>query len=641
MVHFEDFVKEPLKYAQTIPIPKLEKYLRQLSALYYNTAKSPVSDNVFDQLKDILKSRDSTNDFIIEIGAPVYRDKVKLPFPMGSLTKVKPDTGDLEKWLSKYKGTYSLSDKLDGISALLYKKNNTVKLFSRGNGIFGQDITHLLKYIKISTDKIPNNTAVRGELIMSRQNFEKIKDQMENARNATAGVVNSKHVDANIAKLVEFITYNIVSPNYKQEEQYEKLQQYGFKVVPHKTVNKLSQEMLLKYFTSRREENMYDIDGIVIMDNSNAYQVTEGNPKYGVAFKAVMENQFAIATVVDVEWDVSRYNYIKPRIRIEPIKLVGVTITYATAHNAKFIHDNKIGVGAKIKIIRSGDVIPKIMEVISPATNSKPKMPNIKYKWNETGVDIIATDDTEQSDNIKIKKLTNMMETLDVKYINIGLITKLVNEGYDSLPKLLNADRNKITKIIGDKMTEKLYTNLEFALRNTQLHILMSASNVFGRGLGSKKLHVITKKYPNIMNKKWTDEELYNKIIKLDGFQDKTVQKFVDGFQQFIKFFNKVNKYIDLSYLKDNINTTATATTTATKELFKDQKIVMTGFRSAEITELIEKNGGEISNSVSRNTTLLICNDDADESTSKYEKAKKLSIPIMTKSQFMKMYISK
>jgi NAD-dependent DNA ligase len=185
-------------------------------------------------------------------------------------------------------------------------------------------------------------------------------------------------------------------------------------------------------------------------------------------------------------------------------------------------------------------------------------------------------------------------------------------------------------------MTEKIYINLDKALKNTQLHILMSASNLFGRGLGIKKLHVITKKYPNIMNENWDKKEMYDRIIKLDGFQDKTVQKFIDGFDKFVKFFNRLNKYIDLTYIKE-----PKYTKKENSELFKGKKIVLTGFRSAEITEFIEKNGGEITNNISSKTFLLICSDDTDKTTSKYIKAEELGIKIMTKSKFTKKYIEK
>lgn len=634
MSSLKKFIETPMEYANEIPVETLEKYLRKISDAYYNTDESLVSDKIFDELKEILADRDPNNSFLDEIGAPVGRGKIKLPFPMGSLNKIKPDTNELEKWLKNYSGPFELSDKLDGISALLHHSEDGIKFYSRGNGTVGQDITHMLKYIKINTDLIPNETAVRGELIMSKKNFQKIKDQMKNARNAVAGIVNSKtHNETfkKLAKLIDFVTYNVVHPRYKQIDQYKYLEEWGFPVVPHKEVKKLSKEMLMKYFSERREESDYEIDGIVVIDNSVAHDVVVGNPKYGFAFKSIQKDQYTVATVEDVEWDESRYGYLKPRIRIKPISLVGVTITYATAHNAKFIFDNKIGVGSKIKIIRSGDVIPKIMEVISPATDGKPKMPDVPFVWNETKVDILVKDDTDDSKtNIIIKQLTNTMDTLGVKYISEGIITKLVERGYNSLAKILKAKREDIQIIIGDKMTEKIYNNLETALKHTQLHIFMVASNCFGRGLGTRKLHVITKKYPDIMNADRTESELFDEVNLLEGFQEKTTEKFVEGFQKFKKFFDRINKIIDIDYLRKTKKEKSA-------NIFAGQKIVLTGFRDKGIMEFIEKNGGELAGSVSKNTSLVICIDDTED-TSKLTKAKDLGVPIMTKEKFMKKY---
>ena len=632
MTTFAQFLKDPIQYANEISSDKLEKYLRKLSALYYNTTESPVSDKIFDELKDILEEADPNNSFLYEVGAPITKNKIKLPYPMGSLDKLKPTKeGEFSRWIKTYMGPYELSDKLDGISALLHKKNNKIKLYSRGDGIFGQDITHLLKYIDVKTDKLPDNTAIRGELIMSKKNFAKIDGQMKNARNAVAGVVNSKTTDVKIAKMVEFITYNIVYPRFLQDEQYNYLNEWGFNVVHHIEVPKITIDELVSYFGERRAKSMYDIDGIVVMDNNMVYDVVEGNPKYGFAFKSIMKDQYTVATVVDVEWAVSRHNYIKPRVKIEPINLVGVTITYATAHNAKFIYDNNIGIGSKIKIIRSGDVIPKIMEVITPSTNGKPKMPDIPYTWNETNVDIVVKDETEDSKIISTtKQLVNTMKTLDVKYIDDGLMKKLVENGYNTFIKLLKAERTEVENIIGSKMTDKIYDGIEHALKNTQLHILMAASNYFGRGIGVRKIHIITKKYPNIMKEKWDNDKLFEKINSLDGFQEKTTQKFVDGFIKFKKFFNKVNEYIEIDYLLEQDDEQV-------GDKFEGQKIVLTGFRSSEIIEYIEKNGGETSSSVSKNTTMVICADENDTS-SKLQKANEFKIPIVTKDAFVKKY---
>lgn len=634
MTTFNNFIKNPIEQSYTIPIKKLETYLRKLSALYYNSSKSPVSDKVFDDLKEILEDRDPDNQFLNEIGAPIDKNKVKLPFPMGSLNKIKPDNNEFDKWVKTYHGSYELSDKMDGISGLIFKTSKDTKMYSRGDGIFGQDITHMLKYINIDTSEIPINTAVRGELIISKKNFKKISSKMANARNAVAGIVNSKTLDTKMAQLVDFIAYNVIYPKYTQSEQYKCMTKWGLDVVEHKKVKTITIESLIEYFKQRREDCEYDIDGIVVMDNQMAYDVVEGNPKYGFAFKSVMENQMTIATVVDVEWDVSRYGYIKPRVKIEPINLVGVTITYATAHNAKFIYDNNIGKGSKIKIIRSGDVIPKIMVVLTDSKSGKPQMPDIPYEWNDTHVDIMVKEKHRgTSITEKTKQLTNTMKTLGVKYIDEGLSEKLVSEGYETIINLLKANIKDVQEIIGDKMTEKIYKNIYTALQKTQLHILMASCNYFGRGLGVKKLHVVTKKYPNIMKKSWSTDKLYDKINELEGFQDKTTQKFVDGFPKFVKYFNKINKIINIEYLIE-------PTTKVKGDLFDKKKIVLTGFRNAEIVSFIENNGGENSSSVSKNTFLVICAD-IDESSGKLDKARKLDIPIMTKEQFMKKFMEK
>lgn len=639
-MNFVTFLKDPIGNASEIPPKKLTTFLRKLSASYYNESKSPVTDQVFDELKDILREKDPDNEFLDEVGAPIVGTKVKLPYPMGSLDKVKPDNKKFDKWVITYKGPYVLSDKMDGISAMLHKTKDNVKLYTRGNGIFGQDVSHLIKHLKLDTSKMPYDTAVRGEMIINKKDFKKIEEidsSVNNARNTTSGIINDKVVDKNLVKYIQFITYSVVFPSYKQSKQFELLEEWGFTTAPHKIVKEISVEMLQDYFKTRRTINDFDIDGVVVIDNSDVYDVVVGNPKHGFAFKSIQDDQIAIATVEDVEWEVSRYGYIKPTIRIKPIKLVGVTITYATAHNAKFIYDNNIGIGSKIKIIRSGDVIPKIMEVIEPSKNGKPKMPDIEYDWNETGVDIIATHEKDSKNIMTIKKLVNFMVTLGVKYVNEGIITKFVDNGYASILKILKASKSDISEIIGDKMADKIIDGpegLNHALKNTQLHILMDASNCFGRGLGERKIHVIMKAYPNIMKENWSDKELFDKIIILEGFQEKTTNKFIEGYRKFVKLFIKMNKIIDLTYLL-----IADPLQTQQSNLFTKQKIVMTGFRDTSIEKFITSNGGESPTSVSKNTNLLICADDCDTSSSKYQKAEELGIKIMTKSEFVKKFM--
>lgn len=637
----EKIKKDPKKYASNTPINILENILRKLSYLYYNTDECPVTDKNFDTMKEILEQRDPDNSFLKQIGSPVSKDKVKLPYPMGSLDKIKPEMNNLDSWKKKFRGPYELSDKLDGVSALLHKKNGVIKLYTRGDGTYGQDITHLIGYViheDVHFNDIPDGVAVRGELIMTRKNFEqaqKISNKLKNARNTVSGVVNSKTLDLNIVNLVDLVLYNVIFPRYKQSSQYKYLDDWGFHVVPHRTEKDVSYEMLEKYLIERRQDSIYDIDGIVVMDNSKSHEIIAGNPDYGFAFKTILKDQCAEATVIKVKWNISMDGYLKPKIKIDPIDLVGVTIQYATAHNAKFIFDNVIGPGAVVKLIRSGDVIPKIMKVIKPATSGKPQMPTVPYKWNDTEVDIIAKDIYgAQQDTVTVKKIVFFFKTLDIKYIDEGIVSKLVDAKYDNVIKIIGADEKKITQLIGEKLTEKIYKSILDALANTQLYLLMSASHLFGRGLGSKKIKIVTDTYPNIMNENWDVDVMYEKVSKLEGFQEITTTKFVKGFEKFQKFFKDLNKVVDIEYLKKpNIKKKPL------NEKFKDQIFVMTGFRDKEMKDYIESCGGSVKESVSKNTTMVIVAVSTGEESSKIKKAKELGVKIITNDEFTKKYM--
>lgn len=636
-----NLLNDPHGYATKISVVKLEKILRRLSLAYYNTGKSLIPDEIFDLLKDVLQVRDPKNPFLREVGAPISKDKVKLPYIMPSLDKIKPSSNALEKWKSKFKGPYTLSDKLDGVSALLVFHEEGQKLYTRGDGKKGQNISHLMTYVlpnTIKKDKIPVNTAVRGELIISKKNFEKIKDSMKNARNAVAGLVNSKTLDKrlHIAEITEFVAYEIVNPRKTYMDQMTLMNNYGFNVVVNKTRKDISNDYLSKYLIDRRVNGDYEVDGIVVEDNSKIYQLEGKNPTYGFAFKTILTDQVAETTVMDVIWNVSMSGYLKPKLKVSPVDIGGTTVTYVTAHNAKNVVDSVLGPGAVITLIRSGDVIPKIQKVIKKAPTGKPKLPDVPYKWNKTKVDFVVKDiHGAQKDAITIRQMDHFFTKLGVKYISEGIITILVNNGYKTIPSIIKMDINKASQIegVGEKVLTKIKNNINTALSATSLPIFMSASHKFGRGLGDKKLKVITKAYPNIMNEKWTKKEMISKIVELDGFDILTATKFTDNMSEFKKFFKEINKVFDISYLKKYEEKKTN------KQIFKDMSIVMTGFRDKDIQNFIEENGGNIKGSVSKNTDLVIFVTKPGELPgSKLKKAVQLKIKTISKDNFIKKY---
>jgi len=656
----------PIKYANKLSIDELVKLMKKMADAYYNTGKPLVSDKIYDELRDVLEEREPNNAYLKEVGAPIKgtKEKVILPFPMGSLAKVKPNSGTLDKWVAKYKGPYVLSDKMDGASMQMYKDNlGNLMLYSRGhqkdtttNIQKGQNISHLLPYItkNIKLNEIPNGTSIRGELIMSKKDFSKMvgkEDDIKNARNIISGLVNAKTVDPKLASVAQFVAYSILSPRYEQDKQMKYLEGWGFTVPTYKIVNKLDENILTAWLKERKSKSEFDIDGIVCVDNSAIHAHEMGNPDYAFAFKIILDEQISETTVVDVIWTPSMDGYLKPVIKIEPVKMGGTVNTFATAFNAKYIVDNVIGVGSKIKLIRSGEIIPYILEVMSQSTSGKPLMPDVPYHWNETKVDIIVSGTKNKSNEmtqiIQTKLLKHFFKIMDIKYLSEGIIAKLVENGYDTVAKILSAKHSKLITIdgIGDKMVKKIYGEIDRAFAEVPLHIFMAASHKFGRNLGRKKLYNIVKAYPNILSQGWDKKTMNNNITSLHGFEAKTAKLFADNFETFMEFFTELNKIKDLSRF-NNVEVDSESDSDGSNSSddsddcneFKDKSVVFTGFRDKNYEAYITKCGGNVTTSVSKNTYMLV-HANGDNTSSKYVKAKELGIMMIDNDGFAKKYM--
>ena len=649
---------EPETTLSSINQENVLKIIKYLSDQYYNNNVSIVSDQLFDFIKEYYEKE--FGEKYTQIGAPIKKttEKKKLPFWMGSLEKIKPSTNTFNKWIEEFKGSYVVSYKLDGISALLYKTNGKVYMYTRGDGYEGTDISHCIDLIGINVSKLIDGDAIRGELIMSKTNFKTISDTMANPRNAVSGIILTKKPNTKLLKLIDFVAYWVLSPQLIISEQLKYIEKKDFvpRSVDYWIKNKITIEELSNMLLTGRKEHKYEIDGLVVIDNSKNYPLEVGiNPTYGFAFKQLMTDQIAESTVIDVIWQISKDKYIKPKIKIIPVELSGVEITYATANNAKFIVDNNIGPGATIKIVRSGDVIPKIEEVIKPADSGKPKMPNIKYEWTSTKVDIIATELDENTINkIIVKKLDFFFSTLNIKFMAEGTIEKFVSNGYDDLWKILNADKKELEKIdgIGKTLIDKLYISINNGLEGRKLYEIMAASQIFGRGIGIKKFKLITDDYPNILDifKEQGQEHVTTLINNINGFDNKTTTKIVSNLNGFIDYLDKFIKikpnllkekkisvaklYKNTNSNNDNENNIETLTKSKLSK-YAGKTIVFTGFRPKEVIEELEKLGSKITESVSKKTDLVVANDPKEESN-KIIKAKEFNIDLMSKDDFYK-----
>jgi NAD-dependent DNA ligase len=603
---------------------------------YYNTENDEVlltdagnlTDSEYDIVKEYMQTKFPKAAALQQIGAPITgKNKVQLPYEMWSMDKIKPDSGALPAWVNKYKGPYVLSCKLDGVSGLYSTEGETPKLYTRGDGKIGQDISHLLGTLKLPTTK---GIVVRGEFLISKATFEsKYASQFANPRNLVSGIVNAKTVDNKAADL-DFVTYEVVIPKLKPSEQLQKLTELGFKVVEHKTETALTNELLSEYLVDMRKNHPYEIDGIIVTDDAIHPRVS-GNPDHAFAFKMMLSDQKAEAKVVDVEWSPSKDGFLKPRVRIEPIRLGGVTITYATGYNAKFIEDNNIGVGAIVELIRSGDVIPKILSTTTPA--EKPLMPLVPYKWNETHVDILL-ENAGDDRTVQEKNVTAFFSELEVDGLKAGNVRKMMDAGFDTVPKILRMTEADFKTAGFKTMAPKYVENIAAKVGDAGLLKIMVASGKLGRGLGERKLGPIMEAHPDILVSEDTPQQKIAKVKTVAGIEQKSAQLFVENIPAFLAFLKECGLEHKL---------TAKAAPKSAKVFdpsnpLYGKEVVMTKVRDQEIITALEAAGGKLADSIKAHTLALIVKSKADESN-KTKDAVKKGVPIMTPEEFKEKYM--
>jgi DNA ligase (NAD+) len=621
-------------YIQNLSIDDLEKVIIYSSDKYYNE-EPVISDSIFDMLREFLLLKSPKSKILKMIGASIKsKDKVDLPYYLGSMDKIKPPSNKLDNWTKQYKSPYIMSDKLDGVSALLMYKDNNINLYTRGTATQGMDITMLLKYIKdipdyktvfdylkknkVNTDSI----AFRGELIINKNKFEnKWISTMKNARNAVAGLVNSKNINPELARDTYLVLYQIIDPVYSVSKQLDMIKEMGFRTVHHKVTDKLTFKRLSEYLVKRRSKAKYIIDGIIITNDDVHPINTDGNPDYAWAFKDVLDDQKAISKVIDIEWNTTKDNIIMPTIIIEPIDVGGVTIKRVTGNNAKFMVDSKLGIGAEIEVIRSNDVIPKIEKVIKGVNVVLPE-----GEWNESGVHLMNKSINNDS---KIKNIYYFFSTINTMGLGEKVVEKIFNAGHKTILDFLKLKVEDILKIEGfkQKSAENIIESIKKSTTNIPLALLMKASNKLGRGMGEERAKDVLEKYPNIMDNNYNEKEFINSLRILDGWEEKTSTIFAQNFKHFVEFYNEIKKYISVDNKLKEVKTGK----------FTGMKIVMSGFRDKGLEEFIINNGGEMSSAISKNTSILIIKDET-QITGKIEKAKELGVKIHTIVTFNKEF---
>jgi DNA ligase (NAD+) len=590
-------------------VEEVVKRLRAAATAYYETATPIMSDTDYDTLVDRLQAVAPNHPFLQEIGAPPGSSVVRLPVGMPSLDKRKPDTLRQED-LSE--GPYVVMDKLDGISALWvcgYQKKPA--LYLRGNGSEGQDVSHCIAGIQGLKQTSGPSIMVRGELIVPKGVI-----QGTLARNWVNGVLHQKNPSKEDLSKIHFVAYQLFEPStFTRTRQMNWLQIQGFEVAWSRVYESLNNESLKTLFQTRREESIYECDGLVVGKNRIPLLNASTNPKDAYAFKMPTDDQRATTKVLAVEWQSSRTGNWIPRIRFEPVKIGTATIEYCTGFNGQFIKEHTIGPDAVILVRRSGDVIPVCEKVVTPCPYGWSTPPEGRWAWDATSVQCLDT--TQESTPEKLAlEMAHQLVSLGVEGISKTSTKKLVDGGFETLLELVHAPEDKVQKLIGSVNGSKLKASLSTAITSAKEPQWIRAFLGWPKGFGETKIEKTLEKEPSI--EQWPTLMTPPTGQTMATFKE--IQKAVPTYLEWRRMF-------PVGIKKEDTKQVQPKPQVPVKGMY-----VMSGFRDAVLQEKLAASGWVLQERVVKNTSMLVVPDDAKETT-KVKAARDAGIQIVMRSQ--------
>jgi DNA ligase (NAD+) len=469
----------------------LQKYKQQgKSFLDFNTDSPLMTDQDYDALCEKI-------GYSGGVGCPPPTTDTRrrqLPYYMGSLQKIKTEK-QLSAWFKKRQGkSVHVTPKLDGVSVLIVKKDTTVTLFTRGDGRVGQDMTHLFPRLCAfySRLKVPQ-CVLRGELILSHKTFMSHYEGRGNARNIVSGLVNSQERKKEHSHL-DLVCYEVFG-HMKPSDQYSWMTSLAIPCVPFDIVTTPSFDFLKETFESYRSSFSYSVDGLVLVVDEPYERVVDKNPSYAVAFKTFVQDQLMTTKVRRVEWRTSPNGMLKPRLVIDPVVIHGNTIEYVSAYNARYVETHRVGKGAIVDIVRSGDVIPILYTV---RQGTRPEFPEgVEYMWNETKSDIQLKNMSE-SVEMHVNILVRFFKNVKLHGWTRKNAQILVSHQYTTPLAVRDIPESEWTRLFGDEKGKFMYQKFHSALDTLSLSELLVATYAFGKNVSKTVIERVVQRFPTL-----------------------------------------------------------------------------------------------------------------------------------------------
>jgi len=655
---------------------KVEKLLK-LNKAYFEKDSPIATDSEFDELKKELLTLVKKNPFLKKIKnldslvgykSSTKFEKIKHARPMLSLGNAfdREDMIDFQKKIKNFLNItseveLSSEPKIDGISASLrYEKGNLTYGLSRGDGLFGENITENLATINEIPKKlvnVPEVIEIRGEVYISKKDFEKLKDKFANPRNAAGGSLRQKDPKETKKIPLRFFAYGIgevSSQIFKnQTDLLKKLENWKFPINPHcKTIKSIDEiEKNHKELESLRSSLDYDLDGIVYKVNNLHFQErlgsTSNSPRWAIAYK--FSSVKASSKIKDIAIQVGRTGAITPVAKIDPVTVGGVVISNATLHNEDEINRKDIRVGDVVTIQRAGDVIPQVVSVDKSKRNKNSKkfiFPNKCLCGFLTKKEVSLT--TKKTDAVrrctrgyecdftareKLKHIVSK-DAFDIEGLGKKVIDNFWELKFIRTPAdIFRLNYGQIEKLEGwGKLSMQ---NLQKAIKDSKGIVLDRFIYSIGiRHIGQENAKILgaffktNKKFSELFNPKKRKDILKN-LYDLDGIGDTQVKSIEDFFSN-EKNSNIVQSLIAVLNIGDFKKISK-------KGKFSNKNIMFTGgfekMSRSEAKALAEENGAKILGSVSKKLDYLVIGN-SKPTKKKIKKAKELKIDLMTEEKW-------
>ncbi len=660
-------------------IEELRELIHQHDYRYYVLNEPTISDREYDLLMQELIELENKYPFLITPDSPTQRvggeptkefPVVVHEIPMLSLSNTYSfeELYDFHRRVQEglpegEKIEYVTELKIDGVAiSLKYRNGLFVQGVTRGDGTRGDDITNNLRTIRALPLRLKfndvnkedfENIEVRGEVYMNRTDFEELNKEREqlgeklfaNPRNATAGTLKLQDPKQVAQRPLNLFCYYLRSNTKELNSQFENLKilkNLGFKVNPHYRLCSSIEEVIefCKEWEEKRDSLPYDIDGVVIKVNNIRQQEILGNvaksPRWATAFK--FEAKKAKTKLKAITLQVGRLGTITPVAELEPVFLAGTTVSRATLHNFEEIQRKDIRVGDTVLIEKGGDIIPKVVEVVLDERSSKSQPFEIPEKcpicgtklYNPPGEVAYYCPNYDCSAQVK-QRLVHFASrgAMDIEGLGEAVIEKFVDLGFLYSPADIYKLKNHREKLIElEGFGEKSIDNLLKAIEKSKSQPFERVLFALGiRHVGASVAKDLVKYFHSIDDLMKTTPEVLQRVPEIGETISQSIVEFFKN-ERNLKLIEELKSFgLNFQSRKEKLS-----------GKFIGMTFVITGTLKSmtrnEAKALIEKHGGKTTESVSSKTTYVIVGEDPG---SKFEKAKKLKIPILNEEEFLKL----